>query len=493
MKFSRFLLGPICRLSWLVVLALGSLSACSSLPSVGPDYQVPAWAMPGRWLAAKPGVADAGAAADNLNISSKSQSDWWRQLGDPALDDLIATAQSGSLDLKAAQARLRQARASRAQAVSGYFPQVSASTGASRSKSAAAISAQPTRTLYDAGFDASWELDLFGGTRRAVEAAEADLAASAASLENVRVSLVAEVAQNYVEWRAYQSRLAIAWANLASQSETAQITEWRQQAGLASAADVEQAWTSREQTRASMPDLEVGLAAAENRLSTLLGQPPGALHEKLLAAPASPAVPPTVATGIPADVLRQRPDLIVAERTLAAETARIGQRQAARFPSLSLGGSFGWQAYSLGGLGGSGSLARAVSGTLAATLFDGGKPRSAVDLQTAVQEAALVAYENAVLTALEEVENALTAHAQARDRVIAREAAAVSARNAATLSRQMVEAGLADFQKVLETQRTQLMAEDSLATARSAVLTSLIQLYKALGGGWQADNESDRT
>lgn len=500
MNTTSFFRVPNCRLSLVVLLAVGSLSACSGLPSVGPDYQLPGWAMPSRWLATKAGdsrplATDSTVSADstvNRKNSPKSQSDWWRQLGDPALDELIATAQSGSLDLKAAQARLRQARASRAQAVSGYFPQVSASTGVSRTKNATVVNALPTRTLYDAGFDASWELDLFGGTRRAVEAASADLAASEASLENVRVSLVAEVAQNYVEFRAYQLRLAIARANLASQSETAQITEWREQAGLASSADVEQARTSREQTRASMPDLEVGLAAAENRLATLLGRQPGALHEQLLASQARPVAPPTVATGIPAEVLRQRPDLIVAERTLAAETARIGQRQAARFPSLSLGGSFGWQAYSLGALGGSDSLVRALSGTLAATLFDGGKLRTAVDLQTAVQEAALADYESAVLTALEEVENALTAHAQARDRVVAREAAAVSARNAATLSRQMYEAGLADFQKVLETQRTQLTAEDSLATAQSAVLTTLIQLYKALGGGWSA-HESNRT
>lgn len=452
MNTTSFSRAPNWRLSLVVLLAIGSLSACSGLPSVGPDYQLPGWAMPSRWLATKAGdsqptATDSTISTDstvNRKNSPKSQSDWWRQLGDPALDELIVTAQSGSLDLKAAQARLRQARANRAQAVSGYFPQVSASTGVSRTKNATAVNALPTRTLYDAGFDASWELDLFGGTRRAVEAASADLAASEASLENVRVSLVAEVAQNYVEFRAYQLRLAIARANLASQSETAQITEWREQAGLASSADVEQARTSREQTRASMPDLEVGLAAAENRLATLLGLQPGALHEQLLAAPARPVAPPTVATGIPADVLRQRPDLIVAERTLAA------------------------------------------------TLFDGGKLRSAVDLQTAVQEAALVAYESAVLTALEEVENALTAHAQARDRVVAREAAAVSARNAATLSRQMYEAGLADFQKVLETQRTQLTAEDSLATAQSAVLTTLIQLYKALGGGWSG-HESDRT
>ena len=411
---------------------------------------------------------------------------WWRQFGDATLDALIDDALSGSEDLQMAEARLRQARAARRQAISGYFPAVTASGGASRTRNSPAVSTGPTRTLYDAGFDASWEIDLLGGTRRAVEAAEADLAASTASLANVRVSLVAEVAQNYVELRAYQQRLQIARANLGSQSETAQITEWRWQAGLASEADLEQARTSREQTRASIPDLEVGLAEAENRLSTLLGLTPGALRARLAEVQPLPAVPSTLGVGIPADVLTQRPDLIVAERTLAAETARIGQKQAARFPGLSLSGTFGWQAYSLGALGGADALVRAVGGTLAATLFDGGKLRSAVELQTAVQEEALHSYRSAVLTALEEVENALTAHAQARERVAARLAAAESARNAATLNRQLYESGLVDFQKVLETQRTQLSAEDTLATAQATLRTTLIQLYKALGGGWTA-------
>lgn len=458
------------------VLLLGPLGACSLLPSVGPDYQLPGAAMPAAW--------QAPTATVDREKKAKTLAEWWRQLDDPVLDALVEEALAGSLDLKAAQAALRQARAARAQAASGYFPQLSASGGASRTKNADTLSTLPARTLYDAGFDATWELDLFGGTRRAVEAAGADLAASAAGLNGARVSLVAEVARNYVELRAYQQRLAIARANLASQDETAQIADWRQQAGLASALDVEQARTSREQTRAAMSDLEIGLAAAENRLTTLLGRPPGALRERLEAMRPLPSLPASVAAGIPADVLRQRPDLIAAERTLAAETARVGQKMAARFPSLSLAGSFGWQAYSLGALGGGASLLRAASGTLAATLFDGGRLRGAVDIQNAVQAAALVSYENAVLTALEEVENALTAHARARERVAARQAAATSARHAAMLGRQQYAAGLADFQQVLETQRTQLSAEDALATAQAAVLTSLVQLYKALGGGW---------
>jgi outer membrane protein, multidrug efflux system len=459
-----------------VLPGIFSLIACSQLPALaGADYQKPIAALPAAW--STPTTQPVMPVRDLVN--------WWRQLDDTQLNQLIDEAQVGSVDLKLAQSRLRQARASRQQAVSGLFPSLTASTGASRNKNATAISTAPVRTLYDAGFDASWEIDLFGGTRRGIEAASAELEASEASLNNVRVSLLAEVAQNYVELRAYQHRLAIARDNLTSQSETVQITEWRNQAGLASSSDVEQARTSREQTRASIPDLEIGQAAAENRLAVLLGKNPGALHGELAEMRDFPPVPASVGAGIPADVLRQRPDLIVAERTLAAEAARLGQKQAQRFPSLNLGGSFGWQAYSFGALGGADTVMRAISGTLAATLFDGGKLRSAVNIQSAVQEQALLSYQSGVLGALEEVENALTAYAASRERLEARQAAAEAARNAASLARNLYQSGLADFQKVLETERTRLSAEDSLATAQASRLTSLITLYKALGGGWQ--------
>lgn len=456
-----------------LALVLALLGGCAALPAVGPDYRAPEMPLPATWLAVPP----TGATQDLGR--------WWRQLEDPMLAHLIDEALVGSLDLEAAQARLQQARASRRQAVGAYFPSVAASVGANSNRQAEVINPAYVGTTYAAGFDASWELDLFGGVRRSVEAATADLAASAASLSHTRVSLVAEVALNYVELRGYQRRLAIAAENLASQGETLQITEWRNQAGLASSVDVEQARANYEQTRATVPDLEIGLYQAENRLAGLLGRQPGALHDDLAAFQPLPTVPAAIATGIPADILRQRPDLIAAERTLAAETARVGQKMAARYPALSLSGSFGWEAFSFGALSGSGAIASALAGSLAATVFDGGRLRSAVEIQDAVQAQALTAYKSAVLTALEEVENALKAHAAARDRLAAREAAALAARNAAQLGEQQYAAGLSDFQKVLDTQRTRLTAEDNLATAQSALLTSLIKLYKALGGGWE--------
>ena len=337
----------------------------------------------------------------------------------------------------------------------------------------------------DAGFDALWELDIFGGTRRSVEASTADVDSSRASALNVRVTLVAEVAQNYVDVRSYQGRLIIARSNLKSQSDTLDIAQWRYQAGLARSTDVEQARASLEQTRAEIPDLEVELSRAKNRLAVLTGKIPGALDRRLSVVRDLPTIPEQIAIGIPASVLTQRPDLIVAERNLAAETARVGQKIAQRYPSLSLGGSFGWTAYSLSAMGAADSFISTIIGTLALTLFDGGRLRSIVEAQNAVQEQALITYEQTVLIALEEVENALIAHAYAHDKVTAWAASAEAARNAAELSRDLYQSGLTDFQQVLISERSRLTAEDSLAQARASRVVTLVKLYKALGGGWQ--------
>ncbi len=255
----------------LPAILLAVLGGCAA---VGPDYVKPELPMPANWAnaPAKP------AASQNL-------SQWWQQLHDPLLSGLIAKSLKASPDLRSAQAKLRETRARRGLAGANQFPTVTGSAAQSRSKSSAASSTGLTRDLYSAGFDASWEPDIFGGTRRAAEAAQADLESSEASLRGTQVSLVAEVALNYVELRAYQARLAIARDNLASQSETLELTGWRAQAGLTSSLDVEQARTNREQTHAQIPSLESSLAQTEHRLAILLGQAPGALHDQL-AAPA---------------------------------------------------------------------------------------------------------------------------------------------------------------------------------------------------------------
>ncbi|WP_347248011.1 efflux transporter outer membrane subunit, partial [Zoogloea sp.] len=360
-------------------------------------------------------------------------------------------------------------------------PTVSTSAGVTRS---AALGAD--KTLYSAGFDASWEPDVFGGTRRALEAAEADLEASLADMRATRVSLVAEVALNYVELRAYQARLAIARDNLGSQSETLQITDWRAQAGLVGSLEVEQARSNRDTTRSAIPTLDSGRAAAEHRLALLTGRAPGSLHEQLNMAGqgALPTLPTGIALRIPAETLRQRPDVQAAERRLAAETARVGQAEAARYPSFSLSGSIGLQALGLSTFTGGGQIARSLVGAVSGPVFNAGRLRAQVEVQDALREQKLAAYDKAVLTALEEVQNALVALSGGSERQQALTSAAGAARTAALLARHRYSAGLIDFQTVLTTERTLLSIEDSLASAEAERVTALIQLYKALGGGW---------
>ena len=460
----------------LVMLGGLGLAGCAA---VGPDYAPPAPEVPASWnrldVADKP-VAHATATGD--------LSQWWRGLNDPLLSELIDEALQASPDLRSAQARLREARARRTVAAAERFPSVTASGTARRSQSSEETGSGDTRNFFSAGFDASWELDVFGGVRRSVEAAEADLASTEASLDNTRVSLASEVALNYVEVRTRQILLGIARDNLASQSETLQLTDWRAQAGLVSSQDVEQARSNREQTRAQIPALETSLAEAEHGLDILLGRVPGTLHARLAATGDLPAVPDQIAVGIPADTLRQRPDVRAAERRLAAETARVGVAEAARYPSFNLEGSIGLEALTLGALGNSSAAASSLVAGITGPIFDAGRLRAQVEIQDAVREQALVAYEQTVLVALQDVENALVALARNRERVEALENAVESVRNAAQLARQRYSAGLIDFQSVLDSERSVLVLEESLASSRSNGVLALIRLYKALGGGW---------
>lgn len=453
------------------LLATLILGACAS---VGPNYAPPAVTAPATWSR-----ADASTQTDHLEANL---SRWWERLDDSLLSSLIDEALRASPDLRLAQAKLREARAQRRVAGADRFPSLNASASASVAKSGSAA----TDKLYSAGFDASWEPDVFGGTRRALEAAGAVVQASEASLHDTQVSLTAEVALNYIELRAAQTRLTIARDNLASQSETLQLTDWRAQAGLVSSLDVEQARANQQQTRASVPSLETTRAQAEHRLAILLGLAPGTLHDRLDASAPIPSLPETIAIGIPADTLRQRPDVRAAERTLAAETARIGVATADLYPSFSLSGSIGVDALTPGGLW-NGTVTRSLLGSVAANLFDAGRIRGKIAIQTAVQEQALASYESTVLTALEDVENALVSLANSRERRAALLNAADAARTAALLARHQYASGLIDFQTVLDTERSVLTLEDSLASTEADGMTALIQLYKAMGGGWSPE------
>ena len=475
---------------WSIPLAAGFLliGGCAHLDgrTTGGE-SVSSIATPAAWSTANPAIAPVAVTQDDLAA-------WWNQLGDPTLDRLISQATTAAPDVRTAQAKLRQSRASRDLAAANLLPSLGISTSVSRSRSGTDAGGDgSSKTQYAAGFDASWEPSFFGGLRDAASGAESDAAAAAASLDSARASLSAEVALNYVNLRAAQRRLSIARDNVASQSETLQITEWRAQAGLVTTLDVEQARTNLEQSRASIPSLESTRAEAENHLAVLTGQAPGGLRSLLGTVQGLPRAPDQIAVGIPADTLRQRPDIRAAEHRLQAEIARTAEREADRYPTLTLSGSLGWQALSAASLGSGGSLVRSLVGSLATTLFDGGRISSKIAVQNAVQEQALITYEKSVLTALEDVENALTSYAVGRERVEARRKAAESARNANTLARTLYEAGATDFQKVLDTDRTRLTAEDALASADADVLTAVIQLYKAMGGGWQNSNNTTVT
>lgn len=452
------------------LMLLVPLAGCA----VGPDYVRQDPAAPANW---------SDTTGTRISAQQQDISQWWQKLNDPLLNELITTALRNSPDIRSARAKLLESRARLNLSDANFMPKLNGALGADRSKTGSASPANQ----FNAGFDASWEIDLFGGLRRASEAAEADAGATLANLYNTQVSLAAEVTLNYVQLRSLQQRLAIARNNLAAQRETLKITEWRAQAGLVTSMEVEQANSNLQQTLAGIPTLATNLSKSENRLAVLLGQFPTTLHEKLNAPAALPPLPDEIALSIPADTLRQRPDVQAAERHVAAETARIGQETAVRYPSFSLSGSLGWKALTTGALGDSANLTRSLSASLAQTIFDGGRLSSRVTAQNAVQQQALIAYEQTVLVALEEMENALTAYANSHERRAALQNASTSARNAALMARQRYEGGLIDFQSVLDTDRTLLSSEDSLASAELDERAALISLYKAMGGGWNED------
>ncbi|MCL2313705.1 MAG: efflux transporter outer membrane subunit [Proteobacteria bacterium] len=459
--------------------------------AVGPDYRKAELNSPKHWsrLGEGDGAATYVEEAEDLR-------QWWLKLDDALLSTLIDEALKANLDLRKAQARLREARARRAVAASAYFPNLSASASANRrysTKNSGNSTGGTVSNTLSAGFDASWEVDVFGGVRRSVEAADADLESSEASLNDTQVSLVAEVARNYFEVRSFQIRVDIARSNLESQTETLQLTQFRAQAGLVSVQDVEQAKSIREQTLAQLPSLESNLAFAEHSLDILLGQLPGSLHARLAAGGQLPKMPSQMAVGIPADTLRQRPDIRVAERKLAAETARVGVATAALYPSLQLSGSIGIEALTQASMGNGFGFFYSLLGGITAPIFYGGRLRAQLEAQDAIREQTLFSYEQTVLSALKEVEDVLVAIVRNRERTEALARAVEAAQNAALLARQRYGAGVIDFQSVVDTERSVLSLEDSLATTRADGILALIRLYKALGGGWTPETAPTQT
>jgi len=456
------------------LLLLVVLAGCVA---VGPDYVKPELSLPENWHSP---------SADTLLRDPERLAQWWQALEDPVLFDLMQQAAADNLDVQEALSRVREARYQRRQSRAALFPTLDASGAAQKSGRREDGGPETETELYSAGFDAGWELDVFGGARRALEAADADLTAGIEDYRDILVSLLAEVAVNYSDVRTTQARLTVTRRNLATLEETWQLLDALFQTGLGDELAVAQARYNLENARARVPALKTSLETALNRLAVLTGQAPGALHERLAEVRPIPSVDRQLAVGVPADVLRQRPDIRRAERELAAQTARIGEARADLYPRFSLSGSIGLEALSLGDLFSSGTRLWSLGPTVSWPVFDAGAIRSNIGVQTERRQQTLLRYEAAVLGALEEVENTLTAFTREQEKMASLEAAAEASRLAARLAEEQYIAGLADFTTVLDAQRSLLSFEDQMTESRGAVFAELVRLYKALGGGWQS-------
>jgi NodT family efflux transporter outer membrane factor (OMF) lipoprotein len=456
------------------VVAASLAAAWSAGCKVGPDYVPPTAALPAHFAATRPATQP----AEDLTR-------WWLGFGDPLLAELIEEAQRTGLDVARAEARLRQARASRAASAGGLWPALDASASYRRSRSPGAGDA-PARTssLYQAGLDAAWEIDLFGGTRRAVEAADAQLLAAREDVRGVLVSLAAEMALNYVDLRTVQTQIRIARDNLELQTRSADIARRRFAAGATSRLDLANAEAQLATTRAQIPALEQRAREDMHAMSVLLGREPAHLIALLEAAAGIPPAPPEVPSGLPSELLRRRPDLRAAEARLHAATARIGAATADLYPRFTLTGSLGLSSDRLRGLSNLDNHSWGLGPAVSWNIFDGGRTRANIALQTAVLDESLLAYQAAVLTALREVEDALVARARQQERREALTEAVDASRRALDLAQQLYSRGQVEFIEVLSAQRSLYVAEESLAQATASVSTSVVSLYKALGGGW---------
>jgi NodT family efflux transporter outer membrane factor (OMF) lipoprotein len=485
---SRFLTRPS---AYAVALALLA-AACT----VGPDYEPPDFTVetvPDRWRT----TVETEMAADTTDLEM-----WWVSFNDSLLTELIRRAEFGNLDLQAAVGRVAEARAIRGVATGRYWPDIVLGGAYSYQKLSenglqGAQAGQPgggqegaTSLLADpfdswtVGLSLSWEIDLFGRIRRTVEAADAQLQASVEDYRDVLVTLYAEVGSAYVDARTFQTRLDFANQNVAAQENSLELTRDRFNAGLTSALDVAQAEQNLAQTRSTIPALEIGLEASLNRLAVLLGEAPGSIHEELQDYAGLPDPDDKVAYGIPADLLRRRPDIRQSERLLASQTARIGIATADLYPTLSLGGTVGLEALDFDDLGEGSSVFWSIVPKINWPIFTGGKIRNQIRAEEARTAQVLAAYEQTVLRALEEVQNALVAYGEEKRRRDRLQEAVNASQRAVDLVETQYLSGLTNFQNFLDSQRSLFRQQDDLAESEGQVVNNLIALNRALGGGW---------
>lgn len=483
--------------------------------AVGPDFERPSPWSPASWFRATP---DARAPVASIPVAGPVDPGWWRAFGDPELTRLMERVAAQNLDVRTATVRLEQSRAQRRVAGADQFPALNANASYTREKpsdkgaisalggslgggneatqanglggrnggiAAAGGSSLPAFDLFQGGFDATWELDLWGRVRRQVEGAEAQIAASEAARRDALVSSLAEVARNYMQLRGTQDGLVIARRNLASAEESARLTSERFRGGLSTDLDVANARGQAEATAATIPPLEQQEQGLMNAIALLLGAPPGALAAELQDPRPVPPVPPLVPVGLPSDLARRRPDIREAEARLHAATADIGVAEADFFPRITLSGSFALQATQIKDLGWS-AHTFGLGPSITMPIFEGGRLRATLDLRRRQQEEAAIAYQKSVLNAFHEVDNALTAYRAEQQRNERLRAQAAEVRRALSLANSRFRQGLSDYLEVLTAQRSVLDAEQQLASSTASVSSDLVALYKALGGGWES-------
>jgi NodT family efflux transporter outer membrane factor (OMF) lipoprotein len=444
-------------------------------------------------LASQAGVTQAGGSTALTPAvqyrASAAGAPIWRELGDPTLTALIAEALRSSPNVRSAEARLSTARAERRLAAFDLAPTITANASALRSQQSIGqvpglLNQLPRRDVYDFGFDASWELDLFGRTRRNVGARAAFASSATHALDDVQVSLAAEVARTYFDLRGAERQLAVARRNAANQRHTVSLTEDRLAAGRGTAFDTERARSVLQLTLAGIPSIESLIASHRYRLATLVGRTAETLPAGVYAAADLPRLPDTLDVGSPQALVRHRPDVLRAERYLAANALLVGAARADYLPRLSLGASAGYAATRVQSLTTTGTSRLLIGPMLSYPLLDLGRVRERVAVVATQEDDARAQYDATVLQAVEEAETSLVAYDRAHARVLVLTDAVRFSAHATELAQQRFEAGLTDFFQVLDAQRTQLDAENQLAVAHTTAATALVAIYKSMGGAW---------
>jgi len=462
------------------IIGLALLSGCAA----GPDYQPPSVAIPDQWSEQTP------SAGETANANDQELDRWWIVFHDPLLTSLEERALTTNLDLKLAEARIQQARAARLGAGSLLGPTLE-DTAQYRHSRSPATAAQRSgggaiANQFQTGFDASWELDLFGRGRRSVEAADADLLAAAEASHSARVSLTAEVALTYLELRTLQQSIHTVRQNIAAQEQTAELTSQLFQAGFTSSLDVATAEAQTANLRAQVPPLESSARQAMHSLAILLGREPAALTAELTPVSAIPVNLPKVPVGVPADLMRRRPDIRRAEAQIHAATARIGVAEADLFPKLTLSGALSLQGNAIDSWINWTNRLWSLGPSVSWQLFDSGRVKANVLQQKSLQEQSLITYQQTVLTALQEVEDALIAAAKEEEHHSALTQAQEANKKNLELANALYTAGQTDFLNVIQAERAVYATDEQLTQSSKGLATNLVTLYKALGGGWDS-------